>query len=261
MVESELGMVPEGGAVKEMREVADVIDCLHSKKPLEFKGGTKTLLQLFNIADCGKLDLSKRFFISDDDYLLWTNRIETFCGDCIVTNVGRIAAVAQIPKGEKVGLGRNMTAIRPKTGIMTPTYLIEYLLSPHMDNEVQKKKDAGTIMDFPFGQPKTLMDDLELPPSWKEYVGVIDKWGKEKFEAKINEYCDQNPDGKKYQFRDTDRIAKSSSPMNITNPPVGKMFFQGAPRLLNLVLAFSHAIRMEVKGSQLKHIQNSLSRN
>ncbi len=147
MVEAEMGMVPEGWEVKEMREVADVIDCLHSKKPLEFKGGTKTLLQLFNIADYGKLDLSNRFFISDDDYLLWTSRIVASCGDCVVTNVGRIAAVAQIPEGEKVALGRNMTAIRPKTGIMTPTYLIEYLLSTHMDNEVQKKKDAGTIMD------------------------------------------------------------------------------------------------------------------
>jgi len=87
-------------------------------------------------------------------------------------------------------------------------------------------------MDFPFGQPSELINKWRLPLSWKEYVGVIDKWGKEKFEAKLNEYCQQRPKGKKHHKRDTDRIAKSISPMNIIRPPVGKMFFQGAPRLL-----------------------------
>ena len=147
MVESELGMVPEGWDVKEMKEVGEVIDCLHSKKPLEYKNGTKILLQLFNIADCGKLDISKKYFICDDDYTRWSSRIEASCGDCVITNVGRIAAVAQISEGIKAALGRNMTAIRPKIDLITPTYLIEYLLSPHMEKEVLKKKDSGTIMD------------------------------------------------------------------------------------------------------------------
>lgn len=147
MVESELGMVPEGWEVNEMKEVGEVIDCLHSKKPLEHKSGTKILLQLFNIADCGKLNMSKKYFICDDDYTRWSSRIEASCGDCVITNVGRIAAVAQIPEGIKAALGRNMTAIRPKIDLITPTYLIEYLLSPHMEKEVLKKKDSGTIMD------------------------------------------------------------------------------------------------------------------
>jgi type I restriction enzyme S subunit len=59
--------------------------------------------------------------------------------------VGRIAAVAQIPVGVKAALGRNMTGIRPK--LITPTYLIEFLLSPDMASEVHRKKDSGVIMD------------------------------------------------------------------------------------------------------------------
>lgn len=88
-------------------------------------------------------------------------------------------------------------------------------------------------MDFPFGQPKKLIKYWKLLLSWKEYVGVIEKWGKEKFEAKLNEYREQSPKGEKHLKRETDRIAKSISPMNIIRPPVGKMFFEGARRLLN----------------------------
>ncbi|MFA4828020.1 MAG: restriction endonuclease subunit S [Thermodesulfovibrionales bacterium] len=147
MVKSELGMIPEGWAVKEMQEVADVIDCLHSKKPKEIENGNKFLLQLFNISEGGKLDLSKKYYIADEDYELWTRRIEASEGDCVVTNVGRIAAVAQIPQGIKAALGRNMTAVRANKKFITPPFLIQYLLSPHMESEVLKKTDRGTIMD------------------------------------------------------------------------------------------------------------------
>ena len=112
MVKSELGMISEGWEVKEMQEVANVIDCLHSKKPKEIENGNKFLLQLFNISEGGKLALSKKYYISDEDYELWTRRIEASEGDCVITNVGRIAAVAQIPQGIKAALGRNMTAVR-----------------------------------------------------------------------------------------------------------------------------------------------------
>jgi type I restriction enzyme, S subunit len=145
-VASPLGDIPQGWEVKEMREVADVIDCLHSKKPGECAEGPGILLHLNNIGEGGKLDMREQFRISAEDYQLWTSRIELRSGDCVVTNVGRVGAVAQIPEGFKAAPGRNMTGIRVRTGI-TPTYLIEYLLSSYMESEVAKKKDLGTIMD------------------------------------------------------------------------------------------------------------------
>jgi type I restriction enzyme S subunit len=146
-VASALGDIPQGWEVKEMREVADVIDCLHSKKPTECPNGPGIFLQLNNIGEGGKLDLSEQFRISADDYAQWISRIELRAGDCVITNVGRVGAVGQVPQGVKAAPGRNMTAIRPRAGQLTPTYLIEYLLSSHMTAEVAKKKDLGTIMD------------------------------------------------------------------------------------------------------------------
>ncbi len=140
-------LIPEGWTFEEMQHVAEVTDCLHSKKPNHTEDGVGLMLQLFNIGEGGKLDLSEKYLISGADYKLWTSRIELSGGDCIITNVGRIAAVAQIPEGVKAAAGRNMTGIRARPDRLTPTFLLEYLLSPNMVNEVHRKKDAGTIMD------------------------------------------------------------------------------------------------------------------
>ncbi|MBL6967091.1 MAG: restriction endonuclease subunit S [Desulfobacteraceae bacterium] len=147
MVDSPLGKIPEGWEVSLMKDVVEVIDCLHSKKPEASEEGVGILIQLFNVVDGGKLDFSRKYMISENDYVKWTSRIEVSEGDCVITNVGRIAAVAQMPTGVKAALGRNMTGVRPIAGKLTPTYLIEYLLSPHMEDEVRRKKDAGAIMD------------------------------------------------------------------------------------------------------------------
>ena len=147
LVASELGPIPDGWSWRPMAEIADVVDCLHSKKPSHDPTGAGLLLQLFNVGDNGVLNLTERYLISPHDYAVWTSRIEVTSGDCVVTNVGRVGAVAQIPSGVVAALGRNMTAIRPHTAVVGPTYLIEYLLSPLMEREIQVKKDAGSIMD------------------------------------------------------------------------------------------------------------------
>lgn len=147
LIGSPLGKIPQGWVARELQEVAEIVDCLHSKKPSTVENGSGILLQLANIGDGGKLELNDKFLISAEDYTFWTSRIELREGDCVVTNVGRVGAVAQIPSGIKAAPGRNMTGIRAKPGYLTPTMLIEYLLSPHMADETAKKKDLGTIMD------------------------------------------------------------------------------------------------------------------
>lgn len=136
--------VPEGWAVKTLKDVASVIDCLHTKKPEHTESGEGWLLQLENIKENGRFSKSFKYLISKADYEEWTKNIEVTEGDCLITNVGRIAAIAQIPRGVKAALGRNMTAVRPKE--IPASFLIQYLLSPHMQEEVSKKQDLGAIM-------------------------------------------------------------------------------------------------------------------
>lgn len=87
-------------------------------------------------------------------------------------------------------------------------------------------------LDFPFGQPRTLIEALHWPLNWADYVAHITNMGKEQFEATIRAYQANRPTGEKLLVRSSDRLAGARSPMMLYRIPVGKMFFQGAPRLL-----------------------------
>jgi len=144
--ETAIGPIPAGWDISTIGMIADVIDCLHSRKPDRLPSG-KPLLQLGNIRDDGLLDPSDWYLISEDDYDEWVSRMEAQQGDCVITNVGRVGAVSQIPPGVKAALGRNMTGIRCKISHPLPTFLIECLLSDAMRDEIVQKTDAGTILD------------------------------------------------------------------------------------------------------------------
>lgn len=126
--------------------IAEIIDCLHTKKPEAINNTKYQLLQLENITDSGFLDLSSKYYISKPDYENWTRKCEIVEGDCVITNVGRIGAVSQAPNGTYAAMGRNMTCIRLKKNYPFYSYLITALLSEHIRNEISKNTDEGTIM-------------------------------------------------------------------------------------------------------------------
>jgi type I restriction enzyme S subunit len=154
-------------------DIADVIDCLHSRKPDRQETG-KPLLQLSNILDNGLLDISDIYFITKIDYDFWISRIEASPGDCVITNVGRVGAVAQIPQGFTAALGRNMTAVRCKKDYPYPTFLLECLLSDFMRHEIINKTDTGTILDALNVKNIPLLQ-FRLPPYnlLKKYEGLV----------------------------------------------------------------------------------------
>ena len=173
--------VPEGWEVKKLSDVASVVDCLHTKKPVEIESGEGWLIQLENIKENGRFSKSYKFLISKPDYDEWTKNIEVQEGDCLITNVGRIAAVAQIPRGVKAALGRNMTAVRPLN--IPSSFLIQYLLSPHMEEEVSKKQDFGAIMGAlnvrAINKLEVIIPETTIMKKFNEIVSVIrtNLWG------------------------------------------------------------------------------------
>jgi type I restriction enzyme S subunit len=179
MVESELGEIPKGWEVKTFADIAQVIDCLHSKKPIIFNDSTGYLfLQLSNIKDDGLLDLTQKFWISKEDYQKWISRIEVKEGDFVITNVGRSGAVSRIGKGVKAAIGRNMTALRLKDNFQFNGFFSVLILSDFMKKEITSKLDSGTILDALNVKsiPKlrfTFPIKLELPIEFETFVRPI----------------------------------------------------------------------------------------
>jgi Protein of unknown function (DUF429) len=85
--------------------------------------------------------------------------------------------------------------------------------------------------DCPFGLPRELVETLDWPNDWYALTKHVQALGKESFKANLNRVRESRPVGAKYIERGGDKLAGSSSPMKLVNPPVGLMFFEGAPRL------------------------------
>jgi len=135
--------IPEGWEVEIITKSCLIVDCLHSKKPQQVENSPYYLLQLENIIDNGLIDISNKYKVKENDYSKWTSRIEVLENDILITNAGRVAANAQIPKGIKSGIGRNITAIRPKT--INPTFLFLSIRGLHIQQQILSNTDVGSF--------------------------------------------------------------------------------------------------------------------
>lgn len=86
--------------------------------------------------------------------------------------------------------------------------------------------------DFPFGQPKKFISDLKLPKRWSEYVAYFGRSGRKAFSERIAAYSDSRAEGARLLRRSTDVLARAQSPMKCKFIPVGLMFAEWAPVLL-----------------------------
>lgn len=85
--------------------------------------------------------------------------------------------------------------------------------------------------DLPFGLPRELVHLLDWPTIWRELVLHAHHIGKDAFKDALNRVRQSRSMGARYIPRRGDALAGASSPMKLVNPPVGLMFFEGAPRI------------------------------
>jgi hypothetical protein len=87
-------------------------------------------------------------------------------------------------------------------------------------------------IDFPFGQSRRFIENVGWPDRWHDYVELVGSMERTEFRMVLDEYRKPRPFGDKEHRRVTDIAAKSISPQKLYGVPVGLMFFEGAPRLL-----------------------------
>lgn len=87
-------------------------------------------------------------------------------------------------------------------------------------------------IDAPFGLPREAVCALAWPLHWPELVAHCARLGRERFRAVLDRYRESRPMGNRYAHRAADHPAGSHSPLKLVNPPVGLMFLECTPRLL-----------------------------
>jgi hypothetical protein len=97
-------------------------------------------------------------------------------------------------------------------------------------------------IDFPFGQARKFIETIEWASRWEEYVAEAGSLGRVGFRAALEKYRMMRPYGDKEHRRATDKAARSISPQKLYGVPVGLMFFEGAPRLINSGVTIPHML-------------------
>lgn len=87
-------------------------------------------------------------------------------------------------------------------------------------------------IDFPFGQPRRLVENLGWPETWEGYVGEVARLDRTQFRNLLEDYKRDRKPGDKHHKRACDVLTHSQSPQTLYGTPVALMFYEGAPRLL-----------------------------
>ena len=87
-------------------------------------------------------------------------------------------------------------------------------------------------IDFPFGQPRSLVENLNWPNSWAGYVAHVAGLSREGFRGVLEDYKRDRTKGDREHLRLVDHLTGAQSPSKLYGVPVALMFYEGAPRLL-----------------------------
>jgi hypothetical protein len=87
-------------------------------------------------------------------------------------------------------------------------------------------------IDFPFGQSRRFIENIDWPLNWQSYVKVVGAFDRKEFRHALEAYKQDRSIGDKQHKRRCDVLSRSQSPQTLYGTPVGLMFYEGAPRLL-----------------------------
>ena len=88
-------------------------------------------------------------------------------------------------------------------------------------------------MDFPFGLPRPFISAIGWPGDWAGYTRHAALLGRAGFRAALDGFRQGRPAGQREYRRAADVAAGAISPQKLYGVPVGLMYLEGAPRLLD----------------------------
>jgi type I restriction enzyme S subunit len=143
MVDSELGLIPEGWEVKYLPDICSkVIDGTHdSPKPVDEGYYLVTGKHIVN----GFIDFSKCYFISPEEHEKVMKRSKPQKGDTIFSNIGTLGSTAFVTQDFEFSI-KNVALFKPLKEIYS--CFIYLYFSSNETLEVMEKKASGTSQRF-----------------------------------------------------------------------------------------------------------------
>ena len=146
-------------------EIAEVFDGPHATpEKIDFGPYFLSISSLEN----GQLDLSKSARLSEEQFSIWTRRVQPQEGDLLFSYETRLGEAALMPADVKACLGRRMGLLRPDRSKVLPEYLLYAYLSPDFQQEIKRRTIYGATVERI--SLKELPDfNIYIPPLDQQY--------------------------------------------------------------------------------------------
>lgn len=165
---------PRSWQLKELRSVTSaIIDCPHST-PVWTSSGV-TCLRTSNLAK-GSWDWADHRYVSEETYLQRSSRGEIEPGDIVLSREGTVGVMAIVPEGHRMCLGQRLVQVKPRAGMMTPRFLLSYLLFLLSPERLKRSMVGSTAQHLNVKELRTLnclVPPLELQDRFAARVDAI----------------------------------------------------------------------------------------
>jgi len=149
MVESELGLIPQGWEVERLEEVVEEFIDYRGKTPKKLGGDWSNMgilaLSALNVKQGRLINLDKAKFVSEELYDRWM-KSELRAGDVLMTSEAPLGEVYFLPETRRYCLSQRVFAMRSKCGVLQPSLLFLFLSSSEGQERLNARASGTTVL-------------------------------------------------------------------------------------------------------------------
>ena len=149
MVESELGLIPQGWEVKQLGEIVSEIIDYRGKTPKKLGGDWAEsgiiALSAMNVKQGKLVNLEKAKFISEELYKIWM-KSEIAKNDILMTSEAPLGETYYLTEKKKICLSQRLFCIRANPNIIKPSLLFYAISSPVIQGQLHASATGTTVL-------------------------------------------------------------------------------------------------------------------
>ena len=149
MVESALGLIPQGWEIKQLGEILSEIIDYRGKTPKKLGGDWAKsgimALSAMNVKQGRLVNLGKAKFISEELYKTWM-KSEIAKNDILITSEAPLGEVYYFTEKKKICLSQRLYCIRANPNVIKPSLLFCAIGSPAVQSQLYANATGTTVL-------------------------------------------------------------------------------------------------------------------
>lgn len=138
----------------DLEQVCEIIDCPHSSPKWQDEG--IPVIRNYNLVN-GNIDTNNLSYVSEEEYLVRTKRVEPAANDILFSREAPIGNVGIVPENFRCCQGQRVVLLRAKKDCINPRYLLHVLQSDFVKSQIRNVEKIGsTVSNFNISDLKKL---------------------------------------------------------------------------------------------------------